>query len=454
MKNVKTGERVRLSASDVNAWNAVAIAYREGKFQNLEEASREGSNPVIITIQNKTDSHIGIFSVLALGQSVKLTGNDIDKAKPKAIDGEVIFEGNVPTNSESETACITLNAAGADTLVPAVIAGAVGCVVNVTNTSHRYAIPVPGDVKKLQSSESGAIRILNPVETTGEQFCYVLLGVGGGTAADTLTVPVFYPARQEGSENAHGLTNEGTRPFEAGDGIYYKNIQPVIKERFVQPDGDKWKFEYVDGTPCTLENVALEYANQTMTGWETTDDVDLALKYGHRLIVPHHVVGYTLGNSVTFKNTGSVVVPIVQSEFHFAPIFAEVDVTLRKQDGTVIDTVEELIDAGTITADLPEYQNDKPVVKDTKSIENNCTGKVLLGLWRDGSFPQLLFCETIPFGYCIPLQTITALVRVKCDDCSPVYNPNKYTVAISEIEGNKIFVPLNVDYKPSIRCPE
>jgi len=298
-----------------------------------------------------------------------------------------------------------------------------------------------------------------PPQGIGERVFAVFRGVwelvsgaSSGTPSGEITVPVFYPARQAGCENAHGLTNEGIVPFEAGDGLYYKNIRPVVKERFIQPDGNKWQFEYVDETPCTIEDVALEYANQTMTGWDTTDDVNLALKYGHRLIIPHDAVGYTLGNNVTFTDTGGVVIPKLQKEFPFAPIFAEVDVTLRKQDGTVIETIEDLIEAGQIKADLPEYQNNKPLVKDTKSIENNCDGKPLLGLWRDGIFPQLLYCENIPYGYCIPLQTITHLVKTTCDDCSPVYNPNKYTVALQEAEGNTFFVPLNVDYKPSIRC--
>jgi hypothetical protein len=337
--------------------------------------------------------------------------------------------------------------------------GIIPCSVNVLDTSHRFAQPVPGNTTKLESSESGNIRLVLPPSATGEQVIDVMLGFGGGgdggsVPQDLITVPVFYPARQAGCDNAHGLTNEGTLPYEAGNGLYFKNIRPVVTAGFIQPDGNKWKFEYVDGTAFTLNDVALKYANGDMTQWATTDNINDALKGGHRLILPHNAVGYTLGNDVTFKNNGGAATPLLQKEFTFAPIIAEADVTLRKQaDNTVIASVEDLVDAGAIKADMPQYQNSKPLVKDVDSIENNCTGKPLLGLWKDGIFPQLLFCENIPYGYCIPLRLITSLVKVNCDDCSPVYNSRKYTVAIGTFGQNQFYVPQNIDYKPSIRCP-
>ena len=99
---------------------------------------------------------------------------------PDAINSAVIFEGNAPSGDGAETVCITLNATSPEMLSPAVITGAVGCIVDITDINHRYAVPIQGDITKLQSFESGVIKILNPVETTGKQFCYVLLGGGPG----------------------------------------------------------------------------------------------------------------------------------------------------------------------------------------------------------------------------------------------------------------------------------
>ena len=172
-----------------------------------------------------------------------------------------------------------------------------------------------------------------------------------------------------------------------------------------------------------------------------------------------------------FSLSTPAIVPIIKQEFRSVRIFAEVELDLYEMtEGEVntadggrrtevvmrkLETMEDVLGVQNecIWAPLPTYQNEKPVVKDTDSIENNCTGKPLLGFWKEGDFPQLLSGGDIGHGYCIPLKTIAALIKVTCDDCSPVYNTNKYAVALGEIEGNAIFEPLTVDYKPSIRCP-
>ena len=225
MKNVKPGDRVKLTASDVNLWNKAAEAFRAGQFQSLETEYRESDNPVVITVQNKTGKFAGIFSVFALGESINLTGTDIDEAMPDGINKDVRFEGNTPDGDGVETICITLDASEKETLVSAVIIGAVGCAVDVLDSSHRYAVPVGGEVTKLQSSESGVIKILNPVTETGKQFCYVLLG-GGGTSSEAAPGKVqlvqpkeLFSACEYKSANEHyiicpgGRTAEGSSPY-------------------------------------------------------------------------------------------------------------------------------------------------------------------------------------------------------------------------------------------------
>jgi hypothetical protein len=214
-------------------------------------------------------------------------------------------------------------------------------------------------------------------------------------------------------------------------------------------------------------------------GWETTTNPAKALKMGHQIITPHNVIGYSLAGQCTYKASEKTtqhwnadyefdrpfsfpaITPIIKKEFPFVHIFAEADLDLHKvTEGangkvvmTKIESTEDIVDLDEcIYAFIPEYQNHKPLVKDTISIENNCTGKPLIGYWKDGNIPQMVYCENLPPGYCIPLKTIAALVKVNCDDCTPVHNPKKYTVALSELNGNRIFVPYNVDFKPSTRC--
>jgi len=194
MKNVKPGDPVTLTARQVNEWNKTAEAYRAGKFQTPETPLPNTQNPVVISIQNKTGEFAGIFSVLALGESVNLVGTDIDRALPDGIRKDVTFEGTQPRGDGAETVCITLGISRPDTMVSAVLTGAVGCVVDVRSTSHRYAVPVSGNSTKLQSSETGVIRILNPLRHTGEQFCYILLGGGGEGGGETKTRAVVLVA--------------------------------------------------------------------------------------------------------------------------------------------------------------------------------------------------------------------------------------------------------------------
>ena len=195
MKNVKPGEVVQLAAQDVNAWNKTAEAYRAGKFQHLESIPQECANPVVVTVQNKTGDFAGIFSIFALGNPINSFENDTDRAMADAFNKRASFEGHVPQGKDLEVICITLGIADRENTTQAAILGAVGCVVDVTSTEHYYAVPMEGDVEKLQSSDSGIIRILNPLEKTGEQFCYVLLG-GGGANTKSEPATVIEPIRR------------------------------------------------------------------------------------------------------------------------------------------------------------------------------------------------------------------------------------------------------------------
>ena len=359
-------------------------------------------------------------------------------------------------------------------------------------------LPINGDENKRLWCESD-----DPFHSYGTWF----MNACGLTDEGKTPLPVMEAVTE------NDLTTVRQKKDESDNVLYYRDVKLSVKERFIQPDSGEtaaWKLVFVgtetDVPPLTEDDwqttgfvsaylwlwylASLEGTSEApivdfSDQWETTTDPEEALKIGHQVIAPHTIVGYSLGNECTYRPsenktiryteddftfTKSVLVPIIQPEHTFVRIFAEVELDLFEmtegeqlqdlhgQNTAVVmrklETIEDFVgvDRECIWAPLPEYQNEKPLVKDTKSIENNCTGKPLLGLWKDGNFPQLLFCENIPYGYCIPLQTITSLIKVSCDDCSPVYNTNKYIVAIEEVADNKFFVPQTVDYKPSIRC--
>lgn len=62
----------------------------------------------------------------------------------------------------------------------AVTCGHTACKVNVTNASHEYANPTPGDHTRLTSAETGQIRITGKPSGTGDLNCAVHLEPSGG----------------------------------------------------------------------------------------------------------------------------------------------------------------------------------------------------------------------------------------------------------------------------------
>ena len=239
----------------------------------------------------------------------------------------------------------------------------------------------------------------------------------------------------------------------------------------------------LDGKTTSLTKV--DFSDQ----WQTTTDSSKALKRGHQAIAPHTVIGYSLANECTYKSSGNktikyeedaavltgsaltlsmpVLVPIIKTEITNQPIIAEVEIDLYEiTEGDEIDglcgqntavekrkleTTEDMLGGvqGTLFAYIPDYQNSKPLAKGTVSIENTCEDKPLLGLWKDGIFPQLLLCENIPYGFCIPLKKIECLTRVSGEDCAPMYSLYKYVVGLGTIGSQSIYQPLNVDWLPS-----
>lgn len=109
--------------------------------------------------------------------------DDIDKSKNSTINQGIWFNGNKPSGDDTESVCILFDAANKGCVANALIIGPACCLIDILDTSHRFAVPIPDDCTKLQSSEEGTIRILSAVEETGEKFCAVLLGSPAATSS-------------------------------------------------------------------------------------------------------------------------------------------------------------------------------------------------------------------------------------------------------------------------------
>ena len=169
------------------------------------------------------------LSVLEIDDPLWRTGND-NEIKNNVLNRGIAYRGEIPTGENGKTAVITLTNLRPGEINKAVIMWIVPCVVDVLDTAHRFARPIAENTTMLESSDSGNIRLVLEPTRTGVQVVDVMLGFGGGgtaTAAppvpspDTITVPVFYPARQwthkmsiDGEENKR-LWSESRDPYDS-----------------------------------------------------------------------------------------------------------------------------------------------------------------------------------------------------------------------------------------------
>jgi hypothetical protein len=65
--------------------------------------------------------------------------------------------------------------------------------VDITDTTHKFARPIPGNLFQLQSAETGQVRLLQTFGSTGVRKCYVRLG-GPGSSVDSVSGGCGWPA--------------------------------------------------------------------------------------------------------------------------------------------------------------------------------------------------------------------------------------------------------------------
>lgn len=162
------------SADWITAVSAATSAY----LSRGELGSSKGAKPAgqvdraAVKVKNLTGSD------LVRGNYVQLGDFELDARDPR----KMWFEGNLYDEAVSNRIAIVTNAVKSTARVDAVLIGVAVAVVDVTDTDHRFAVPVDDDYT-LTSTATGAIEILDTVTSTGEQECAVLLGAGSaGTA--------------------------------------------------------------------------------------------------------------------------------------------------------------------------------------------------------------------------------------------------------------------------------
>lgn len=106
--------------------------------------------------------------------------------EPAAVQDHPVFDAAAPA-AATDTVLVTLAATTEDgDVVKAVAMGVAVCDVNVTDTGHKFAVPITSDSTKLASAASGSVQIVWKESGTGTKRAVVFL-TGQASAAATVS---------------------------------------------------------------------------------------------------------------------------------------------------------------------------------------------------------------------------------------------------------------------------
>lgn len=240
-EQVKSGQPVRFSARKENLTSRVLDDYQAGLLGGKGDPdTRIPKNPAIIKLcPNRA---VDPFDVMALG-SLLVPSGTIQEGKLECIENGVRCYGVPPFASGTETVCVVLHGAAEFEPVKAVVAGPTRCAVYVRNTDHRYARLIADDTKRLESCESGNVKILSPVTQTGEEFHAVMLGVQEPPTSGVLVseLPIGY-----GSHAIVDLSDGRRVGVESWPNVKIQKTVAAGKGCVVQLVGAKWRFMLLD----------------------------------------------------------------------------------------------------------------------------------------------------------------------------------------------------------------
>ena len=167
---------------EANTWNRFVDAARrsEGEPRPGAGARALEQNPwrpaVTVWVNNTGGTAIAPRAILTP------TGAALDPAAdPFEARRTPIVTAAAPTGATSPVV-IALDGIGPGELGRVAVAGVTVAQVSVTNTSHRFAVPIAGTSTHLASAASGPVRLFVPSATTGTQNVYVVLGSAGTSA--------------------------------------------------------------------------------------------------------------------------------------------------------------------------------------------------------------------------------------------------------------------------------
>lgn len=128
-------------------------------------------SPCIPQVENITEEHLPVFSILQLSDSAV----ELDNYNEESFLFEVVLEGR-KVEDISETYAIIQKDALEDEVVDGVIIGLTGCHIDVTDEDHQYARPIKDQHEYLESASKGSARIRWKESGIGIKKAFVILG--------------------------------------------------------------------------------------------------------------------------------------------------------------------------------------------------------------------------------------------------------------------------------------
>jgi hypothetical protein len=179
---VRPGDKLRISAREKNAWNAVARDFQQHQFDSRDNGQAAPDDGVSLLVKNTTGDDLNQFSIVGISGILFSPTDNLDGFK----NGPVLKGVNPAVPDHDNRFAVLLSPAKDGTLALAKFAGPCILKVNVTDAAHLYAKVYPGDTTKLISHPTLGIPILYKESGTGTKWAVVLLG---GAAANQLPTP-------------------------------------------------------------------------------------------------------------------------------------------------------------------------------------------------------------------------------------------------------------------------
>jgi len=165
-------------AISARAWNRAqdAADIVLGQAPGVEAADAVGFDrlPNFVIVKNTTGQVVPRLGVLGIdGVEIDpsggtLTGTNAASVRAREFARRPVLRGVTPADPQHlERFVVLLEPASANQIVRGAVSGAFACLVNVTNTTHRFATIKAGDREQLQSTECGVLQLLWKEAGTG-----------------------------------------------------------------------------------------------------------------------------------------------------------------------------------------------------------------------------------------------------------------------------------------------